>query len=622
MPKHFGPFFSEKEGVHYRTWAPSQKQLHIIVQDQQGKEIRALLMKKDEEGFHNVVDSQGKAGDLYRIKIDNGDLIPDPASHYQPFGIGGPSQVIDHQVFSWKKKVYPPISMQELVIYELHIGTFTQEGTFQAAIEKLPHLKKLGITVIEIMPVADFSGRWNWGYDGVMLFAPARCYGTPDDLRNLIDAAHEQGLHMILDVVYNHFGPIGNYWHTLAPEFFNESKQTVWGAAISFDIKKARPVRDLYLENVRYWKNYFHFDGLRLDATHTIYDNSNPHILAQLTQQAHELGLTLIAEDERNERLLLLKREKEGYGFNAVWADDFHHAIRVHLTKENFGCLKDFTGSAKEITAIINAGWLYTGQHSLYLKVCRGSACHDLPSTQFIWCISNHDQVGNRPTGEALHHYIPLENYAAAVGLLLFTPFTPLVFMGQEWATHSPFLYFTDHPDELGKLISEGRQKDFKEFYEGCNPAKIDAIPDPQDEKTFLDSKLDWELLNVSKHQQIYQIHQKFLSYRKQWLTSSLRERNQWEATPLNEMIRIYYQGDHYDLLVISGLRPRNLSKINIFQNLKQSQSLQWKILLSSNPHSENDLNRINLQTGEIDLKRPETLVLIGEKSAHENQPI
>lgn len=617
---HFGALCLENEGVSYRTWAPSRQELRIVIQNQQGQEIRSCPMQKDNDGFHVVTDPQGKAGDLYRIKIGKDDLIPDPSSHFQPLGIDGPSQVVNHQTYSWKTKNNSSISMRDLVIYELHIGTFTREGTYKAAIDKLPHLKELGVTAIEIMPIADFSGRWNWGYDGVMLFAPARCYGEPDDLKKLIDAAHGLGLHAILDVVYNHFGPMGNYWHVLAPEFFNESKQTVWGAAISYDIKKTKPVRDLYLENIRYWRENFRFDGLRLDATHAIYDESDPHIFAELTKKAHEMDLILIAEDERNERLLLLEPAQKGYGFNAVWADDFHHAVRVHLTQEDLGCLKDFKGSAQEIIQIINTGWLYTGQNSTHLKVCRGTSCQDLHSSQFIWCVSNHDQVGNRPLGEALHQYIPQENFAAAVGLLCFSPYTPMLFMGQEWATQSPFLYFTDYVGELGRLVSEGRKKDFKDFYEGCQPTKVDAIPDPQDEKTFYDSKLDWELLSVPKHQHIFQVHQKFLSHRKQWLTPSLRERNQWEATALNEMIRIQYQGDDHDLIVISGLRPKTLSKTNIFQNLKWPKPhLKWRILLSSNFFSEKEPNRIDLATGDLDLKRPETLVLIGEKMAHGN---
>jgi maltooligosyltrehalose trehalohydrolase len=615
---HFGAYLDEK-GVHYQTWAPSQPRLQVVIQDERGETLRTLLMEKDKQGFHAVKDEAGKAGDFYQLKLNDGRLIPDPASHYQPRGIDGPSQVVDHRNFIWKTPAMSPIAMRDLIIYELHIGTFTSQGTYQAAIPKLSHLKELGVTAVELMPVSDFSGRWNWGYDGVMLFAPARCYGTPEDLKHFVDAAHKHGLHVLLDVVYNHFGPIGNYWHVLTPELFDTSKHTVWGAAISYDIKKTKPVRQLYLENLRYWKNYYQIDGLRLDATHAIYDDSDPHIFAELTHEAHELGIILIAEDERNERLLLLEREKKGYGFNAVWADDFHHSVRVHLTNESMGCLKDFTGTAQEITQIINEGWLYTGQESLHLKACRGTACHDLKSYQFIWCISNHDQVGNRPLGQALHHYIPLDSYMAAVGLLCFSPFTPMLFMGQEWGSNSPFLYFTDHPGELGKLISEGRKKDFKEFYEGCSPEQIQNIPDPQDEKTFFASKLDWETLSKPKHQQIFKLHQKFIHYRRQWLELSLRERNQWEATQFGDMIRIYYQGDHYDLMVITGLRQENLRPINIYQKLKPT-NLEWEILLSSNFENEKEQNRINLKTGELNFKRPETLVLMAKKKINENQ--
>ncbi|MBX7157472.1 MAG: malto-oligosyltrehalose trehalohydrolase [Verrucomicrobiae bacterium] len=618
MFSHFGAHFDEKE-VHYQTWAPSQPQLNIVIQNEQGKILRSLPMQKDREGFHSIKDTNGKAGDFYQLQLSDGRLIPDPSSHYQPFGIHGSSQVIDHGSYIWKNSVTKPIDMRDLIIYELHIGTFTHQGTYQAAIPKLPHLKNLGVTAIELMPLSDFSGRWNWGYDGVMLFAPARCYGTTEDLKHFVDAAHEQELHVILDVVYNHFGPIGNYWHVLTPELFDTSKHTVWGAAISYDIKKTKAVRQLYLENLKYWKNCYQIDGLRLDATHAIYDDSDPHIFAELTRQAHQLDMILIAEDERNERLLLLEREKKGYGFNAVWADDFHHSVRVHLTNEHMGCLKDFTGNPEEITKILNEGWLYSGQESRHLKACRGTACRDLKSYQFIWCISNHDQVGNRPLGQALHHYINWESYAAAVGLLCFSPFTPLLFMGQEWASDSPFLYFTDHPGELGKLITEGRKKDFKEFYEGCHPEQLKNIPDPQDEKTFFSSKLDWENLSKPNHQHIFKLHQKFIHYRRQWLELSLRERNQWEAVHFCDILRIFYQGDHYDLMVISALRKENLRPINIYQQLKSS-ALNWEILLSSNPENEKEKNRINLKTGELDFKKPETLVLIGNKKANENQ--
>ena len=345
------------------------------------------------------------------------------------------------------------------------------------------------------MPIGDFPGRWNWGYDGVLIYAPSRAYGTPDDMRALVDTAHQYGIAVILDVVYNHFGPDGNYLGCFSKSFFTDKHHTPWGAAFNLDGDDCAPTREFFIRNPIYWMEEFHIDGFRLDATHEIPDNSSRHIFTEITEAIHARGGYAIAEDCRNEAQMITDESAGGYGFDAVWADDFHHVIRVALTGIRESYYEDFAGTLEELIEVLQHGWLYRGRHSRALKAKRGTECRHLRPSSFIFCLSNHDQTGNRAFGERLHQVVSAEVYRALSMLLCLSPYTPMLFMGQEWATTSPFLYFCDHNEQLGPLITEGRRREFSGFSGYKDHESLERIPDPQAKETFQQSKLRWEEL-------------------------------------------------------------------------------------------------------------------------------
>ena len=371
--------------------------------------------------------------------------------------------------------------------------TGTGARTYLAAVEKLDYLVARGVNALEIMPLADFPGRWNWGYDGVMLYAPSRAYGTPDDLRALVDAAHGKGLSVIIDAVYNHFGPDGAYFGAYTKSYFNPAHKTPWGDALNFDGPHNGPVREFFLYNAIHWMEDFHFDGFRLDATHAIVDDSGRHILSEIAAAVHERGGFLFAEDERNDARLATPEADGGIGLDGMWADDFHHIVRVMLTGEQESYFENFAGSAGELTDTLEHGWFYRGQLTRRGGRERGTECIQLPTSAFCCCISNHDQVGNRAFGERLDESCTPAAYRAASALLCLSPYTPLIFQGQEWMASTPFLFFTDHNEELGRLITAGRRKEFESFKAFAESHLTEQIPDPQHETTFQRSKLNWD---------------------------------------------------------------------------------------------------------------------------------
>ena len=444
-----GPLLHES-GVTYRVWAMGRNSVEVRI-ERPGRAERVLRLEPmGEMGYFCGTDPEGEAGDLYKFSIDDGMPIPDFVSHYQPQGVLGPSMVVDAAGHDWQAKDWKRPAWSGQVVYECHIGTFTPEGTFRSAIEKLDHLCSLGITAIEIMPVAEWAGVRGWGYDGVMLFAPHHAYGTPDDFRTLIDACHLRGLAVILDVVFNHLGPEGNFSHQYSDYFFHESKDTQWGQNFNLDGRNSEPVRALLRQNIRYWLEDFRIDGFRMDATHAIHDPSPVHILTEVAAVVHEHGGFIIAEDDRNLRTILEPREKGGWNFDALWSDDFHHTIRVSQTREQQYYFSMFKGTAEEIARTLQDGWFYSGQAMPLTNKARGTPGRDFPPECFVYCISNHDQAGNRLVGERLHHDISPASYRALSLFLCLTPYTPMLFMGQEWGADSPFLYFTDMPDDLG----------------------------------------------------------------------------------------------------------------------------------------------------------------------------
>lgn len=516
-------------GVRYRTWCKHERADALLVSDN-GVVIRVVPLTAEGDGYFTAIDREGAAGDLYRYRFGESEGWPDPASRFQPMGVHGASMVVDPSVYDWKDEGWSAPAFSELIIYELHLGTFTAEGTFRSAIERLHHLAELGVTAIELMPIGDFPGERNWGYDGVMLYAPAHMYGRPDDLRALVDEAHARGLAVILDVVYNHLGPDGNYTGVYHSDYRNDELHTPWGAALNY---AAQPVRAFFVENAPYWMREFHIDGFRLDATHEIADESARHILGEIAESVHSLGGFVIAEDERNEPALLSATTCGGLGFDAAWADDFHHVVRVLLTGNREGYYANYAGTSAELAQTIDHGWLYRGQIQLATRKTRGGDPAALEPPQFVYCISNHDQVGNRAFGERLGHIVSPAAYRAACALICLVPQTPMLFMGQEWNASSPFQFFTDHDAELGRRITEGRRHEFRHFAAFAEAKSLATIPDPQAPQTFLNSKLRWDEKEEPNHAEVLLLYHEFLQLRRTHPTWRDRLRDNWTVHEL-----------------------------------------------------------------------------------------
>lgn len=589
---HSSPCFSgqplgavvSKSGVHYRVWCTSQESLTVEVTDFEGH-TRSLPMHRNWQSCHEAEDPQGRAGDRYSYRFADGRTYPDPASRGQETDVRGLSLVVDPKAYEWKDAHWLRPAFRDLVIYELHIGTFTQRGSYLAAIERLPYLQELGINAIEIMPLADFPGNRNWGYDGVLLYAPTRAYGHPDDLRALVDAAHGLGIAVIQDVVYNHLGPDGNCLGAFSAEYFNEQRQTPWGASLNWDGQGSEHVREYFLGNATYWMEEFHMDGVRLDATHWIIDTARQHLIAEIAERVHMRGGYVIAEDERNEARLIETAERLGYQCDAVWADDYHHSVRVSQTGEKHAYLQDFSGTLEETVETLEHGWLFRGQiptPSGHTR--RGTEIAHVPPSRLIHCISNHDQTGNRAFGERLHAIIPPASYRAISMMLCFTPYTPMLFMGQEWACSSPFMFFTDHHEALGRLVTEGRRKEFVAFPEFNDPARLTEIPDPQAEDTFVRSKLNWLDLDQLGHQAVRSLYQECLKLRLQEAAFRPASREGWQAGILQPGVGyIRFEGIEHEYLLLFHLWPGEEPLEMDLTQLPWSQPQAWEVLLSSN---------------------------------------
>lgn len=483
----------ESDGVRFRVWAPNAQRVDLEVVGREPVRLDPI----DDDGHHETFVAGLEPGAHYRYRLDGGDAFPDPASRFQPEGVHGPSEVVD-PAFEWTDDAWTPPALQDLVVYELHVGTFTPDGTFDGVRQRLRDLKELGVTAVELMPVADFPGRWNWGYDGAALYAPSRAYGRPGDLRRLVDAAHAEGLAVLLDVVYNHLGPDGAYLAAFGPAFTSHH-ETPWGQAMNLDDEGSRGLRNFFLDNARHWLTEYHLDGFRLDATHALVDDSDPHVLVELAETVRQLPgprRLLIAEDHRNLHTLVQPRSEGGTGLDAVWADDLHHQVRNVLAGDTESYYADFADStADEIAQTLRRGWFYDGRPSKRTGEPRGTSAEPIGREQAVVCIQNHDQVGNRPTGARLNHEVEPAAFRAATALLLFAPETPLLFMGQEWAASAPFPFFSDHNDELGPLVSAGRKREFQDF-----PGFSGEVPDPQDPATFQQAVLDWDEREAPGH--------------------------------------------------------------------------------------------------------------------------
>jgi maltooligosyltrehalose trehalohydrolase len=516
--------------VSFCVWAPDHDRVELVVNDAAPRSLT-----RDADGYWTGRFSDVRVGDRYGYRLAGQDAVfPDPASRSQPDGIHGRSQVVDPAAYRWSDHAWRPPPADALVFYELHVGTFTPEGTFRAAIDRLPYLADLGVTAVELMPVGDFPGDRNWGYDVAAMFAPARCYGAPDDLRALVDAAHRHGLAIVLDVVYNHFGPDGAYAVAFSPSYLTEAHESPWGRGVNVDGPRSAHVRRFFIENALHWVNEYHVDGLRLDATHAIHDASDPHFLAELTATVRAGAprpVVIVAEDHRNLAAMLRPIANGGWGVDAVWADDLHHELRVHTAGDAEGYYEDFTGSTGDIARTIQQGWFYTGQASRHLGVARGTDPSGLDAAQFVVCLQNHDQIGNRADGARLTREITQETFRALSALLLLAPETPLLFMGQEWAATTPFLFFTDHHDELGRQVTEGRRAEFAAFAAFRDPERRAAIPDPQALGTFIASHLDWSEPAQPPHAGMLRLYRALLAERR-----SRRTLRAAAASPLRQL--------------------------------------------------------------------------------------
>jgi malto-oligosyltrehalose trehalohydrolase len=493
--------------VRFRLWAPAAERVDLVLESSAGQ--RTVPLEKAGEGWFELLTAEARAGSLYRYRIDGGTLVPDPASRRNPQGVHGPSEVVDPEAFDWTDGNWRARPWRESVIYELHVGTFTPEGTFAGVAGRLEHLQRLGVTAIEIMPIAEFPGSRGWGYDGVLPYAPASAYGPPEELKSLVCAAHAHGIAVILDVVYNHFGPEGNFLHAYAPQFFTDRHSTPWGAAIDFEDNRA--VRDFFIQNTLYWLEEYHLDGLRFDAVHAILDSSEPHILTEIAGAARsgpgrERPVYLVLENLDNEAHLL-GPPGAGGTFDAQWNDDFHHCLHVLLTGESAGYYQDYQERPHRLLCrSLAEGFAYQGEDSGHLGRPRGERSEHLPPSAFVNFLQNHDQVGNRARGERLSQLTRAEALRAAAAVLLLAPSPPMLFMGEEWASPEPFPYFCDFEPELADKVREGRLREFAHFQ--------GRVPDPCDAATSASAHLDWSRLAKPPHVRMFDHYRRLLAIR------------------------------------------------------------------------------------------------------------
>lgn len=495
----------------FLVWAPNTTSLSIHVKC--GRDENHP-MEPLPGGYHRAMLNLN-AGSQYLYRLEDGRELPDPASRFQPGSVHGPSQLVDLNAFQWTDQDWRGISLENSIFYEVHVGTYTQEGSFHAVIQYLPELAELGVTTIELMPIAQFPGTRNWGYDGVYPFAVQNTYGGPEELQRLVNAAHKHGLAVALDVVYNHLGPEGNYLSAYGP-YFTDRYRTPWGEAINFDGAGSNEVRRFFLENALYWIENYHIDALRLDAVHGIFDFSALHFLAELksavAKVSKKLGkqIHLIAESDLNDSRIVCDPNVGGYGLDAQWSDDFHHALHALLTKENLGYYEDFQG-IEPLAATLKQGWYYDGKYSRFRQRRHGNSPHGISASHFVVCNQNHDQIGNRAAGERLNALVSFEAMKVAAGLTLLSPFVPLLFMGEEYGEIAPFQYFTSHGDpSLVEAVRRGRREEFAAF------GWKDSVPDPQSDETFSRSRLNHSLKAKEPHRTMWEFYRQLIRIRRE----------------------------------------------------------------------------------------------------------
>jgi maltooligosyltrehalose trehalohydrolase len=562
-------------------WAPKLERVsvHLLEQANSGSD-RFFAMLKDDRGYHFAVADQISADACYFYRLDDGRELPDPASRFQPEGVHGPSQIVDTKQFLWSDQKWTGIALGRTIFYELHVGTYTPEGTFDAVIAQLPRLAKLGITTIELMPVAQFPGPRNWGYDGVFPYAPQNSYGGPQGLQRLVNAAHEQGLGVALDVVYNHLGPEGNYLGEYGP-YFTGKYQTPWGQALNYDGAASDEVRRFFLDNALYWLEEYHFDALRLDAVHGIFDSSALHFLAELKLAVEKLSSRLgrqihvVAESDLNDSRMILPKESGGHALDGQWSDDFHHSLHTLLTKEKAGYYEDF-GTLSHLADTVRNGWSYSGQYSRHRHRKHGNSAYGITPQHFVVCSQNHDQIGNRAQGDRLSALVDFESLKLAAGVTLLSPFVPLLFMGEEYGETAPFQYFIHHQDpNLVEAVRRGRREEFAAF--GWQV----EVPDPQDEATFLRSQLRHPLREQEPHATLFAFYRELIKFRKQ---EGLGDGGQWKVWECStSMLLVLREGRSNRLAMIFNFSENTASIVlphelkGLWRTRLHSADASWK---------------------------------------------
>jgi maltooligosyltrehalose trehalohydrolase len=569
-----------------RVWAPAAQTVTIVCGGGATAPEETALESEGGGYFSAVI--RGAAGDLYRFRLDNdARLYPDPASRFQPEGPHGPSEIVDATRFAWSDAAWRGLTLEGQVLYELHIGTFTSEGTWAAAERQLPELAHLGITSIEIMPVAEFDGRFGWGYDGVDLFAPTRLYGRPDDFRRFVDSAHRLGLGVILDVVYNHLGPSGNYLRAFAPSYFSDRHESEWGDAINYESSDSAPVREFFVTNAAYWIDEFHVDGLRLDATQQIFDESPEHVVAAIGRRAREAAggrrILLIAENERQDTRLVRPIVDGGHGLDAVWNDDWHHSATAALTGRAEAYYSDTCGSAQEFVSAAKYGYLFQGQHYAWQQQRRGGASWGLAPTSFVVYLQNHDQVANSARGLRGHRLTSPGRWRAMTAVLLLSPSTPMLFQGQEFAASARFLYFADHGPELARAVRTGRAEFLRQFPSVVDFEAQGGMDDPCSLATFNASVIDSTERHL--HAEVYALHHDLLRIRREDPVVRRQGRDGLDGAVLTDrafVLRFFSPGHTNDRLLVvnigSDFRRRSLAEPLV----APPEGCDWTVLWSS----------------------------------------
>lgn len=560
----------------------------MVFEPGEGKQPAEEDLVPEQDGYFSGCIEGVEPGALYWFRLDDDShLYPDPASRFQPDGPHGPSQVVDGSAFPWSDAAWRGVSLAGQVIYEMHIGTFTTEGTWAAAANELKELAHLGVTLLEIMPVADFPGRFGWGYDGVNFFAPTHLYGSPDDFRRFVDQAHRVGLGVILDVVYNHAGPDGNFLYAFSRDYFTNRYQNEWGEPFNFDDARAGPVREFVIANACYWIDEFHLDGLRLDATQSMHDSSEKHIIAALTDAARtaagERSIIMAGENEPQQAQLVVPTQIGGGGLDAVWNDDFHHAAIVALTGRNEAYYSDYLGTPQEFISAAKFGYLYQGQHYGWQKKDRGTPTFGLPPSAFINFIENHDQLANSADGHRVHQGTSPGRYRAMTALLLLLPGTPMLFQGQEFCASTPFLYFVDHKEELKEPIRKGRADFLHQFPSLAVSEMQDKLADPFDIETFRRSKLDFT--ERQRHAKSYQFHKDLLRLRREENVFRQQRPNGLDGAVIGGavfLLRFFGDERAEDRLLIVNLGLNSLFRPSPEPLIAPPQGMIWELLWSS----------------------------------------